>query len=51
MYKGVNNKSCILKKNNIGIFEKDIEKEELIGVEMAHFRIVSIIQDNKKILD
>ena len=40
----------IIKNFNI-LRNENIEKEQLIGVEQAHFRIVAIIQENKKILN
>ena len=45
------NKSCIYKNNNLNILRnEDLEKEEMIGVETAHFRIVRAIQESKKLL-
>ena len=45
------NKSYVESNNNFIILRNEnIEKEELISVELAHFRIVAIIQENKKIL-
>ena len=38
--------------NNLYLFRKENEaKEELIGVEDAHFRIVAMIQENKQLLN
>ena len=46
------NKSSILNNNNVNISSSNNkEKEDSIGVEIAHFRIVSIIQENKKLLN
>ena len=46
------NKFCDLNKNNLLCLENEkLEKDDLFGVEMAHFRIVSIIQENKKLLN
>ena len=46
------NKSYVEKNNNIiGLIDKNIEKEKSIYVELVHFRIVSFIQENKKILN
>lgn len=49
-FKG-NNISCVLKNNNLNVYRNEnIVKEDSIGVEMAHFRIVATIQENKKLI-
>ena len=46
------NNSFIQKNKNYNIFNNDnIEKEEFIGFEIAHFKIVAAIQENKKLLN
>ena len=46
------NKSSILNNKNVNISPSNNKaKEDSIGVEIAHFRIVAIIQENKKLLN
>ena len=45
-------KNYAQKNNNFIILRNEnMEKEQLIGVEQAHFRIVAMIQENKKLLN
>ena len=45
-------KNYAQKNNNFIILRNEnLEKEQLIGVEQAHFRIVAMIQENKKLLN
>ena len=46
------NNNYSIKNNNLYLFRKENEaKEELIGVEDAHFRIVAMIQENKQLIN